>query len=149
MDNNILDVINEYLDFIGKYHHTKEISDIFNKIGRLIKALDLNDIHKCDMICNEIVKSTDFENIRIRNVDKKNIINDDNANHLESAGSSLNSCLCFNKSRINTVAKYPFTITTIVNNIYLTIFFHYPLNKFPLLLQNPHHTLSLDLPVNL
>ena len=37
MDNNILDVINEYLDFIGKYHHIKEISDIFNKIGRLIK----------------------------------------------------------------------------------------------------------------
>ena len=73
MDNNILDVINEYLDFIGKYHHIKEISDIFNKIGRLIKALDLNDIHKCDMISNEIVKSTDFENIRIRNVDKKNM----------------------------------------------------------------------------
>lgn len=73
MDNNILNMISEYLDFIGKYYYIKELSDISNKIGRLIKALDLNDIHRCNMICNEIVKSTDFENIEIKNVDKKNM----------------------------------------------------------------------------
>ena len=73
MRNNILDTINNYLNFIDEYNYIKDLYDISFKIGKIIAVLNLNDIHKCDVLCNEIVSSTDFENIEIRPADKRNM----------------------------------------------------------------------------
>ncbi len=71
MRNNILDTINNYLNFIDDYNYIKDLSDISFKIGRIIGALNSKNIHKCDMVSREILKSTDFENIEIKPADKR------------------------------------------------------------------------------
>ena len=73
MRNNILDTINNYLNFIDDYNYIKDLSDISFKIGRIIGALNSKNIHKCDMVSREILKSTDFENIEIKPADKRHM----------------------------------------------------------------------------
>lgn len=71
MQSNILDAINDYLNLIDEYNYVKDLTDISYKIRRIIGVLNLNDIHKCDTVCNEIVNTTDFENIILRPIDKR------------------------------------------------------------------------------
>lgn len=71
MKRSILETVNTYLDFIGEFDFSKELSDIGFKIGKLISALSSNDLHLCDKLSNEIVNTTDFDGINFKNVDKR------------------------------------------------------------------------------
>lgn len=73
MNNNILNTINNYLILIDEFNYIKDLSDISYKIGRIVGALNSKDFHKCDILSNEILSSTDFENIEIRPVDKRSM----------------------------------------------------------------------------
>lgn len=73
MCNKILSDINNFLEFINEYKNISEVSEISFNIGRILNLLNSQRFHDCDVLCNQIVNSTDFENVKIRPVDKRNM----------------------------------------------------------------------------
>lgn len=73
MCNKILSDINNFLEFINEYKNISEVSEISFNIGRILNLLNSQRFHDCDVLCNQIVNSTNFENVKIKPVDKRNM----------------------------------------------------------------------------
>lgn len=73
MSSKILSDINNFLKFINEYKDINGVSEISYNIGRILNLLNSQRFHDCDVLCNQIVSSTDFENVKIRPVDKRHM----------------------------------------------------------------------------
>lgn len=73
MSNKSLSDINNFLEFINEYKDISDVSEILYNIGRILNLLNSQRFHDCDVLCNQIVNSTDFEKVKIRPVDKRNM----------------------------------------------------------------------------
>lgn len=73
MSNKNLSDRNNFLEFINTYKDISEVSEISFNIGRILNLLNSRQFHDCDVLCNQIVNTTEFENVKIRPVDKRNM----------------------------------------------------------------------------
>lgn len=73
MSNKNLSDRNNFLEFINTYKDISEVSEISFNIGRILNLLNSRQFHDCDVLCNQIVNATEFENVKIRPVDKRNM----------------------------------------------------------------------------